>query len=132
MDETGDNSSVLLVARCMMAGVFLWSAVGRIGGYDEMGILTDERGLVGQLVPVAVAVEIAGAVLLIVGFKLRYTALGLASFSVVTALLFHANFIDRGQMFHFLKNFAIVGGLLALYVSGPGRLSFDGLNEATD
>jgi uncharacterized membrane protein YphA (DoxX/SURF4 family) len=35
-------------------------------------------------------------------------------------------------MFHFLKNFAIVGGLLALYVSGPGRLSFDGLNEASD
>ncbi len=32
----------------------------------------------------------------------------------MTALLFHANFIDRGQMFHFLKNFAIVGGLLAL------------------
>ena len=61
--------------------------------------------------------------------KLRYVALALASFSVVTALLFHANFVDRSQMFHFLKNFAIVGGLLALYVSGPGRLSFDGLSE---
>jgi putative oxidoreductase len=132
MDETGDNSSVLLVARCMVAGVFLWSGISRIGGYEETGILMDERGLVGQLVPVAVAVEIAGAALLIIGFKLRYTTLGLASFSVVTALLFHANFIDRGQMFHFLKNFAIVGGLLALYVSGPGRLSFDGLNEASD
>ncbi len=92
----------------------------------------DERGLVSQLVPVAVAVEIAGALLLIVGFKLRYTALGLASFSVVTALLFHANFIDHGQMFHFLKNFAIVGGLLALYVSGPGRLSFDGMNDGPE
>jgi putative oxidoreductase len=81
---------------------------------------------------VAVAVEIAGAALLIIGFKLRYTTLGLASFSVMTALLFHANFIDRGQMFHFLKNFAIVGGLLGLYVAGPGRLSFDGVNEASD
>ena len=132
MDETGDNSSVLLVARCMIAGVFLWSGVGRISGYDETGILMDEHGLVSQLVPVAVAVEIAGAALLIIGFKLRYTTLGLASFSVMTALLFHANFIDRGQMFHFLKNFAIVGGLLGLYVAGPGRLSFDGLNEASD
>jgi len=64
-----------------------------------------------------------------VGFKVRMVTLTLASFCVVTALLFHANFIDRAQMFHFLKNFAIVGGLLALYVSGPGRLSFDGLNE---
>jgi putative oxidoreductase len=132
MDETGDNSSVLLVARCMIAGVFLWSGAGRISGYDETGILMDEHGLVSQLVPVAVAVEIAGALLLIVGFKLRYTALGLASFSVMTALLFHANFIDQGQMFHFLKNFAIVGGLLALYVCGPGRMSFDGMNDGPE
>jgi uncharacterized membrane protein YphA (DoxX/SURF4 family) len=35
-------------------------------------------------------------------------------------------------MFHFLKNFAIVGGLLALYVSGPGRMSFDGMNEGPE
>jgi putative oxidoreductase len=128
MDETGD-SSVLLVARCLIAGVFLWSGIGRISGYDETGLLIEPEGLVGQLMPVAVGVEIAGGLLLIVGYKLRYVALALASFSVVTALLFHANFVDRSQMFHFLKNFAIVGGLLALYVSGPGRLSFDGLSE---
>jgi putative oxidoreductase len=128
MDETGD-SSVLLVARCLIAGVFLWSGIGRIGGYDETGVVMDEHGLLNHLVPVAIVIEIVGALLLIVGYKVRYVALPLASFSVVTALLFHANFIDRGQMFHFLKNFSIVGGLLALYVAGPGRLSFDGLNE---
>jgi hypothetical protein len=38
MDETGD-SSVLLVARCLMAGLFLWSGVGKAAGYDETGIL---------------------------------------------------------------------------------------------
>ena len=30
-------------------------------------------------------------------------------------------------MFHFLKNAAIAGGLLSLYVTGPGRLSFDAM-----
>jgi uncharacterized membrane protein YphA (DoxX/SURF4 family) len=35
-------------------------------------------------------------------------------------------------MFHFLKNFAIVGGLLALYASGPGRMSIDGMNDGPD
>jgi uncharacterized membrane protein YphA (DoxX/SURF4 family) len=30
-------------------------------------------------------------------------------------------------MFHFLKNAAIAGGLLSLYVSGPGKLSFDAM-----
>jgi len=28
MDETGD-SSVLLVARCLLAGLFLWSGIGK-------------------------------------------------------------------------------------------------------
>jgi putative oxidoreductase len=128
MDETSD-SSVLLVGRCLIAGVFLWSGIGRISGYDETGLLLDEHSLVSQLAPIAIGIEIAGALLLIVGFKVRMVTLSLASFCVVTALLFHANFIDRAQMFHFLKNFAIVGGLLALYVSGPGRLSFDGMKD---
>jgi putative oxidoreductase len=63
---------------------------------------------------------------------MRFTCLALAGFCVVTALLFHANFADKAQMFHFLKNAAIAGGLLALYVSGPGRLSFDGLGDSTE
>jgi putative oxidoreductase len=59
----------------------------------------------------------------------KFTALALAGFCVVTVLLFHANFTDRAQMVHFLKNVALAGGLLALYVSGPGRMSFDGTGE---
>lgn len=131
MDETGD-SSVLLVARCLMAGLFLWSGIGKIGGYEETALFMSHSGVLGMLLPAAVVVEIGGALLLIIGFKARFISLGLAGFCVVTALLFHANFTDRAQMFHFLKNFAIAGGLLALYVAGPGRLSFDGMTESAD
>ena len=49
------------------------------------------------LLPVAIVVEIGGAVLLIAGFKVRLAAAALAGFCVVTALLFHANFTDRAQ-----------------------------------
>jgi putative oxidoreductase len=128
MDETGD-SSVLLVARCLVAGLFLWSGLGQISGYDETAIFMAHHGLMSNLLPIAVFVELAGAVLLIFGYRVRFVCLALASFCVVTALLFHANFADRIQMFHFLKNFAIAGGLLSLYVAGPGRLSFDGLGD---
>ena len=128
MDETGD-SSVLLVARCLMAGLFLWSGIGQASGYDETTVFMLHAGVIGHLLPIAIAIEVGGALLLIVGFKARFICLGLAGFCVVTALLFHANFADKIQMFHFLKNAAIAGGLLALYVAGPGRLSFDGINE---
>src|SRR5580693_10728424 len=85
MDETGD-SSVLLVARCLVAGLFLWSGVGKINGYDEIGILMQEHGAMGLLLPVAIFVEFAGALLLIVGFRARFVALSLAGFCVLTAL----------------------------------------------
>jgi putative oxidoreductase len=131
MDETGD-SSVLLVARCLMAGLFLWSGIGKVSGYEETALFMTHSGVIGLLLPAAVVVEIGGALLLIVGFKARFVSLALAGFCVVTALLFHANFPDRVQMFHFLKNFALTGGLLALYVAVPGRLSFDGIAEGED
>jgi uncharacterized membrane protein YphA (DoxX/SURF4 family) len=47
-------------------------------------------------------------------------------------LLFCANVTDRTQMVHFLKNVVLAGGLLALYVSDPGRMSFDGTGGASD
>ena len=132
MDETGD-SSVLLVARCLIAGLFLWSGIGQVSGLDETAMFVSHgSAFMNTLVWAAVVLEIAGALLLIVGFKVRFTCLTLAGFAVMTALLFHANFPDRAQMFHFLKNFAIAGGLLALYVAGPGRLSFDGVSEARE
>jgi len=131
MDETTD-SSVLLVARCLVAGLFLWSGIGQVTGYDETAIFMARHGLIGHLLPIAVFIELAGAILLVVGYRTRFTCLTLAGFCVVTALLFHANFADKTQMFHFLKNAAIAGGLLALYVSGPGRMSFDGLGEGAE
>ncbi len=131
MDETG-NSSVLLVARCLLASLFLWSGIGKIVGYDAAGQFMVQHGTIGMLLPVAIAVEIGGAALLIVGLKVRFASLALAGFCVVTALLFHANFTDRAQMTHFLKNVALAGGLLALYVSGPGRMSFDGEDESRE
>ena len=131
MDETTD-SSVLLVARCLVAGLFLWSGIGQATGYDETAIFMTRHGVIGNLLPIAVFIEVAGAILLVVGYRMKFTCLTLAGFCVVTALLFHANFADKAQMFHFLKNAAIAGGLLALYVSGPGRLSFDGPGESAE
>lgn len=126
MDETGE-SSVLLVARFLLGSLFLWSGIGQVQGYDETAIFLARHGVIGGLLPIAIFIELAGAVLIIAGYRTRWICLVLAGFCVVTALLFHANFSDRAQMFHFLKNAAIAGGLLALYVSGPGRLSFDAM-----
>ena len=70
-------------------------------------------------------VELVGSILLIVGFQTRIAAYGLAVFTLLAAILFHNNFADQNQMIHFLKNFAIVGGLLYVGVLGAGKFSLD-------
>ena len=130
--DDSSNNSILLVARCLVAGLFVWSGIGQVQGYDETASFMIHHGVMSNLLPIAVFIELAGGILLIAGYRMRFTVLVLASFCVMTALLFHANFNDHAQMFHFLKNCAIAGGLLALNVAGPGRLSLDGLNSHQD
>ena len=59
----------------------------------------------------------------------RIVAALMAAFSVVTALAFHHAFGDQNQLLHFLKNIAIAGGFLLLFVTGAGGASIDGLRR---
>ena len=49
----------------------------------------------------------------------------MAVFSIVTAFIFHHALADQNQMIHFLKNFAMAGGLLQFVAYGAGRISVD-------
>lgn len=80
---------------------------------------------------IAVLMEFVVAILLIVGFYTRPLAALFALFVLGTALIGHPfwNMVDperSANMTQFLKNMAIMGGLLLLAVSGPGRFSVDG------
>jgi putative oxidoreductase len=70
-------------------------------------------------------VELVGGMALIVGYRTRSAAVALAAFSLAAAVFFHPNFADQNQMIHFLKNFAIAGGLLQVAAFGGGRFSLD-------
>ena len=76
-------------------------------------------------VAVAIAVELGGGLLLVLGYRTRAIASILAAFTIVTALSFHNNFADQNQLIHFLKNIMITGGLLQIVTFGAGALSID-------
>jgi putative oxidoreductase len=79
----------------------------------------------------SIVVELGGAILLIIGWKTRWVAWALVIFVVAATFLAHRfwEFSDPGQAMnqrnHFLKNFAIAGGLLILAAFGPGPASAD-------
>ena len=115
------------VGRVLIGLPFAMSGFGKLAAY---GPTTAMIGAVGLPVPplafvVAVAVELGGGLLLVLGYRVRPVALALALFSLATAISFHSNFADQNQMIHFLKNVMIAGGLLQIAAFGAGAISIE-------
>lgn len=126
MNQTAINAGDF-AARILIAALFLMAGVGKLGsGYAATQGYMEAMGVPGMLLPLVIALEIGGAVLVIAGLWTRATALALAAFTVLSALLFHADFAEQMQQIMFLKNFAIAGGFLFLAIKGAGAWSVDG------
>ena len=116
-----------LLGRLLIGLPFLMSGFGKLATY---GATTAYIGSVGlPLAPlgwaIAVAFEVGGGLLLVLGFRAQGVATGLAVFTLATAIFFHNNFADQNQMIHFLKHIMIIGGLLQIAHFGAGRYSLD-------
>ena len=73
----------------------------------------------------AIIIEIAGGLLVLVGYQTRLVSLGLAIYVLVSAFIGHSQLGDQNQFMHFMKNMAIVGGSLAFVAFGGGAYSLD-------
>ena len=122
----------LLVARVLLALMFVLAGVSKLTGLEGTAGYIGSVGLPAPMV-LAVAsgvVELAAGLMLIVGWQTRGAALALALFTVVASVLFH-NFwampADKAfmQQLMFLKNLAVTGGLMFVFVFGAGSLSLD-------
>ncbi|MEJ1163618.1 DoxX family protein [Variovorax sp. CCNWLW186] len=132
--QSTNNASILssasvapFIGRLLMAAIFLISGAGKlmapagtIGYIASVGIPLPELAYAGAL-----AMELGGALLLVAGYRTRWVAAALALFSVVSAVIFHSALGDQNQLFHFLKNLALAGGLLQVVAFGAGSFSLD-------
>jgi len=114
-----------LAGRSLLSVLFLLSGVGKIGAYAATGTYMSSFGVPGVLLPVVIATEVLGAIAIMLGWQTRITAFLLAGYSLLAALIFHANFADQIEMIMFLKNVSIAGGFLLLAANGAGALSVD-------
>ncbi|KWV92228.1 LysR family transcriptional regulator [Erythrobacter sp. YT30] len=116
-----------LGGRLLLAAIFILSGVNKLGAVEGTIGYIASAGLPFATATfyAVVALEIVGGVMLVVGVKPRLTAVALAVFSIVAAIVFHSDFADQNQMIHFLKNLALAGGLLQVAAFGAGRLSID-------
>jgi len=121
------NDILLLVARILIAALFLVAAYNKFKGLGGTTGYFTKLGLPEPSItaPAIAAFEVLVGLLLIIGYQVRLIALVIAVFVVAAALIAHTNFADGNQLNHFLKNLAIAGGCLALFVGGAGAYSID-------
>jgi putative oxidoreductase len=113
---------VLIAVLFLLSGLSKLAAPAMTQGYiASVGL---PAPLLGYLI--AIAVEIGGGLLLVLGLQTKLVALVMAGFAIATALAFHNNLADQNTMIHFMKNIAIAGGLLQVVAFGAGAFSLDG------
>lgn len=130
----GGQDLLLLVGRLALAAIFIQSGFGKLLNLDGFA-----ANLTGQGVPMAYPLALAGAVveffgglMLALGAWTRLAALAIAGFTVAATLIAHRYWdapdsVRMMQTIQFMKNLAIVGGLLTVLGVGGGRFSVDGV-----
>lgn len=126
-------SLIMFIGRICMSAIFIAAGIGKFMEYDATYQYMASKNL--PMVPLlligAALVEIFGGLSLILGYKIRWGAFILILFVGAASYIFHDfwNITDEAdqklQMIMFMKNLAIVGGLLQVAACGAGRCSFD-------
>ena len=120
------------LGRVGLAAIFLWAGYGKlvhmdgnIGYMKAFGVPAPEL-----LIWPALLAELIGGAMLLIGLKARLAALALIAFTLPASFIFHAwwgapaDQVMNAQI-HFMKNLAILGGLLTVVAHGAGRVALD-------
>src|SRR5262245_50619482 len=122
----------LLVARVLVAALFLVFGVRYIGAFAVVAADFNRMGLPFPYVVtgLAVAIQLVAGAMLAAGWKARWAAWALAAYVLVATLTAHRFWeydpaFATNQMAHFFKNLALIGALLIIGAHGPGSYSID-------
>jgi putative oxidoreductase len=127
---------VLPVGRVFLALIFVITGMTKLTHWSAtMGYMAS-RGLpwIPVLLAIAIVFELAGGLLIVIGYRTELVALVLFAYLVPVTLVFHSFWSLHGmeaqmQMVNFLKNVAIMGGLLTLAATSPTPVSVDAARE---
>lgn len=121
-----------LVGRVLLALIFITAGFSKITGFGGTVGYIEAYGLpMAQIAAIiAIVVELGGGIMIAVGWKARWGAAALFIFVLIASVIFHAFWAveaDQVQLQNimFMKNIAIMGGMLYIMVHGSGPMSVD-------
>ena len=137
MSNGSGTSIVPLVGRILISLVFLGSGLSKVAMFSMMTgyVASKHLPLPAVSLAIAAAIEIFGGLAVLLGFQSQTAAWVLFLYSIPTTVIFHNFWAMAGaeqmdNQVHFLKNLAIMGGLLFLATFGPGAYSIDNRKTA--
>jgi putative oxidoreductase len=121
-----------LAGRILLALIFLLSGLSKFTAWEQTAGYMASKGM--PMIPFflvsAATVELLAGLSVLLGFRARIGAAALILYLIPVSLIFHNFWALEGmeqqiQMVTFMKNLAIMGGLLLLVAFGSGALSLD-------
>lgn len=128
MNKEMINNASALVGRALIAIVFIMAGYSKIGGYEGTQGYMESVGVPGFLLPAVIAVELLAGIAVLVGYQTKVAAILLGGFTFLSAVIFHIDFGQQMQMILFMKNLAISGAFLLLFIHGPGQWAINSNN----
>ena len=126
------NPLLPLIGRILVGLLFVVAGYGKLMAFGGTAGYLAKLGFPAPevMTVLAIAFELGGGILLIIGWQTRWAAWGLILFTVIATFAAHRFWEFEPpqrvpQMNNFLKNFAIIGGLLMVICFGPGSASVD-------
>lgn len=123
-----------LIARILLSGLFLAAAVRYSLYFSETVQDMIEHGITSRprfLLYASLSCMILGGVLVLIGYRAKFGATLLLLFMIPSTLIFHTELTNELQQTMFVKNLAIIGGLMTIYVNGSGKYSVRKLLAST-
>lgn len=116
-----------LTGRILFSLMFFLPAFNKITNFAGTQQFMESKGMpaTGFLLVCAILILLFGAFSIGAGFKSKFGSIALIIFLIPASLIFHTDFADQNQFIHFLKNVALIGGLLFVFANGTGELSLD-------
>lgn len=117
----------ILVSRLLLSILFIVAGYGKLHGYEATAGYMEAMHVPSLLLPLVILLELGGGLAIAFGFLTRFTAVSIGIFSIVAALIFHADFSDQTNQLMLMKDFGLAGGFFLLASIGAGRFSIDRL-----
>ena len=111
--------------RILLSSLFLIEGVRKFFFQEETIMYMEDYGVPEILFFPSIILEVLFPILLIIGYKTRFSASIMALFTLTVAIIFHTNFENQMELIIFLKDFAIAGGFLIIAANEPKICSID-------